>query len=140
MGGELMVELMEASPRVVEELDRLVLQPMSGVEELRRWLYENEFHVREDRLVPVGSRWYQVLSVKKAGEADPWPEGFPRDCYMVGYRTFRERDRLLAPYCREQLQKRREQLCRAAGTAGEDRLAREVGQLEGIIREAEAWS
>lgn len=140
MGGELMVELMEASPRVVEELDRLVLQPMSGVEELRRWLYENEFHVREDRLVPMGSRWYQVLSVKKAGEADPWPEGFPRDCYMVGYRTFSERDRLLAPYCREQLKKRREQLCRAAGTAGEDRLAREVGQLEGIIREAEAWS
>ena len=90
--------------------------------------------------MPVGSRWYQVLSVKKAGEADPWPEGFPRDCYMVGYRTFRERNRLLAPYCRDQLQKRREQLSQAAGKAGEDRLAREVGQLEGIIREAEAWS
>ena len=59
---------------------------------------------------------------------------------MVGYRTFRERDRLLAPYCREQLKKRREQLSRAAGTAGEDKLTREVGQLEGIIREAEAWS
>ena len=35
MGGELMVELLEDSKAVAEAMDKLVLQPMSGIEELR---------------------------------------------------------------------------------------------------------
>lgn len=140
MGGELMVELLQASPDVVDRLDRLVLQPMSGIEELRRWLYERSFHVREDRLVAVGGRWYQLLAVQKACEPDPWPVGFPRGCWLVGYRSFRDRDKLLGPYCEAQLKKRREQLRRAVGTAGEGKLSREAEQLQEIIKEMEAWN
>ena len=51
-----------------------------------------------------------------------------------------DRDRLLDPYCEEQLSKRRERLHQAAGTAGEDRLVREAGQLEQILKEMEAWN
>ena len=65
MGGELMIELLEASPEVASSLNRLVLQPMSGIEELRQWLYESSYHVIEDRLVAIGHRWYQLLSVHK---------------------------------------------------------------------------
>ena len=140
MGGELMIELLEASPDVVNQMERLVLQPMSGIEELRQWLYENSFHVREDRLIRVGKRWYQLICVQKAHRPDPWPEGFPRACWLAGYRSFMDRDRLLVPYCEEQLSKRRERLRQAAGTAGEDRLAREAGQLEQILKEMEAWN
>ena len=140
MGGELMIELLEASPEVAASMDRLVLQPMSGIEELRQWLYEHSFHVQEDRLVTVGQRWYQLLSVKKADEQDPWPEGFPQECWLVGYRAFADRDRLLGPYCEEQLRKRREQLRQALGTAGENRLSREAGQLEQIIKEIPQWN
>ena len=121
-------------------MDRLVLQPMSGIEELRQWLYGTGYHVLEDRLVAVGHRWYQLLSVRKAEEPDPWPEGFPMDCWLVGYRAFADRDRLLGPYCEEQLRKRREQLRQALGTAGEEKLAREAGQLEHIIKEIHQWN
>ena len=140
MGGELMVELLEASPKVAEPMDRLVLQPMSGIEELRQWLYEYRYHVKEDHLVLVGSRWYQLLSVKKADEQDPWPGGFPEDCFLVGYRSFMDRDKLLGPYCKAQLKKRRDQLQQAAGTAGEGKLSREAGQLEQILKEMEGWN
>ena len=140
MGGELIAELLRASPDVAEGLERLVLQPMSGIEELRAWLYENGYHVRTDRLVAVGSRWYQVICVQKGRCPDPWPEGFPRDCWLVGYRTFMDRDRLLKPYCEQQLNKRRVQLKRAAGTAGEAKLAREARQLEQIWEEMEGWN
>ena len=140
MGGELMVELLEASPKVAEPMDRLVLQPMSGIEELRKWLYEYRYHVMEDHLVLVGSRWYQLLSVKKADEQDPWPDGFPKDCFLVGYRSFMDRDKLLGPYCKAQLKKRRDQLQQAAGTAGEGKLSREAGQLEQILKEMEGWN
>lgn len=140
MGGELMIELLEASPDVAERLEKLVLQPMSGVEELRSWLYGHCYHVWEDRLVAVGVRRYQVLSVQKADRPDPWPEGFPRDCWLAGYRSFLDRDPLLETYCAEQLKKRQQQLHQAAGTAGAARLKREVRQLEEIIKETEGWN
>ena len=135
MGGELMVELLEASSDVAERMDKLVLQPMSGIEELRQWLYKNRWHVTADRLIPVGRRWYQLLSVQKADRSDPWPEGFPVDCWLVGYRSYVNRESGLKPYCQEQLQKRRERWEKAAGTAGEEKLAREAGQLEQIMKE-----
>ena len=140
MGGELMIELLEASPEVASSLNRLVLQPMSGIEELRQWLYKSSYHVIEDRLVAVGHRWYQLLSISKATEQDPWPEDFPQDCWLVGYRSFADRDRQLGDYCEEQLKKRRIQLRQAMGTTGEDRLARETGQLEQIIKEIHEWN
>ena len=140
MGGELMIELLETSPEVAASMDKLVLQPMSGIEELRQWLYENSFHMREDRLVNLGRRWYQLLSVRKADGPDPWPQGFPLDCWLVGYRSFADRDKLLGPYCEDQLKKRHLQLRQALGTAGEDRLSREAGQLEQIIKEIHRWN
>ena len=140
MGGELMIELLEAESAVAERLERLVLQPMSGIEELRQWLYEHSYRVQADRLVAVGSRWYQVICVQKGRCPDPWPEGFPRDCWLVGYRAFMDRDRLLKPYCEQQLNKRCVQLKRAAGTAGEAKLAREARQLEQIWEEMEGWN
>ncbi len=140
MGGELMVELLEASPEVAERMERLVLQPMSGIEELRQWLHEHSYHVLDDHLVMVGRRWYQLLSVKKADEQDPWPGGFPEDCFLVGYRSFMERDKLLGPYCKTQLKKRLDQLQQAAGTAGEGKLVREAGQLKQILKEMEGWN
>ena len=140
MGGELMIELLEASPEVAERLEKLVLQPMSGIEELRQWLYENSYHVMEDHMVIVGSRWYQLMAVRKADGPDPWPSGFPQGCYLVEYGSFARRDRLLRPYCEEQLKKRRRQLRQAMGTAGEDKLSREVEQLEKILKEIEEWN
>lgn len=140
MGGELMVEILAASPAVAERMERLVLQPMSGIEELRRWLFENSYHVLEDRLVRLDSRWYQLFSVRKQDEPDPWPEGFPTGCFLAGYRSFADRDELLGPYCAEQLTKRRQRLRQAAGTAGEERLSREAAQLERIIQEIETWN
>jgi tRNA A22 N-methylase len=140
MGGELMVEMLKASQEVAERMDRLVLQPMSGIEELRQWLYENGYHVIEDKLVAVGSRWYQLICVRKTDRFDPWPEGFPRTCWLVGYRSFDDQETGLEAYCREQLNKRRERLKRAAGTGGEGKLQREARQLEEIIKEIKRWN
>ena len=121
-------------------MDRLVLQPMSGIEELRQWLYENCFRVLADRLVSSGQRTYQVLCVRQVAQQDSWPERFPKDCYLVGYRAFLDREALLLPYCRAQLNKRRRQLQQAAGTPGGERLIREAEQINQIIQEMEKWN
>jgi tRNA (adenine22-N1)-methyltransferase len=139
MGGELVIEILEASPAVAESLDRLVLQPMSGIDKLRRWLYENRYHVKADRLVPAGRRWYQVICVQKREDIDSWPERFPEECYLVGYRSFRDKDERLGDYCKAQLRKRHLLIKQAAGAAGETKLVREAGQLERIMEEIELW-
>ena len=140
MGGELIAEMLKEAPVVAERMERLVLQPMSGIEELRQWLYENSYHVEKDRLVFVGSRWYQLLCVRKGDGPDPWPRGFPERCWLAGYRAYADREALLGPYCAEQLKKRRDRLKQAAGTAGEEKLFREAEQLEQIIKEIDQWN
>lgn len=139
MGGELIAHMLQSSPAVAESLERLVLQPMSGIEELRQWLFKNGYHVREDRLVADGSRWYQLFCVQKGRFPDPWPEGFPAECFLVGYRSFMDGDRLLGQYCEMLRHKRVVQLRQAAGTTGEAKLSREVCQLSKIIEEVEKW-
>ena len=78
MGGELITELLRAAPATVKAMDRIVLQPMSGMDKLRKWLYENCFHVMEDRLAVADGRWYQVICVQQRDLPDIWPERFPQ--------------------------------------------------------------
>ena len=140
MGGEMIAEMLEEAPAVAERMDRLVLQPMSGIEELRQWLYENSYHVEADKLVSVGRRWYQLLCIRKGDQPDPWPKGFPERCWLAGYRSFADREALLGSYCVEQLMKRQARLKQAAGTAGGKKLAHEADQLEQIIKETDRWN
>ena len=140
MGGELIIDILKATPQVAESMERIVLQPMSGIEPLRRWLYDNCYHVILDKLVTVGKRWYQLICIKKADRPDHWPECFPEKCYLLGYRSFADRDPFLLPYCEGQIQKKLMLLQKAAGTPGEERLARETGQLKKIIKEIRRWS
>ena len=80
------------------------------------------------------------LGLQKAATPDTLPDGFPEDCWLVGYRSFADRDGLLGAYCQAQMEKRRRQLRQAAGTAGEEKLFREIEQLEQILKEIDEWN
>lgn len=140
MGGELMIELLSACPQVVAGFHRLVLQPMTGVEELRRWLYENRFHLLEDKIAAVGDRLYQVLCLCPSDTMDPWPKGFPEGYFGIGYRAFEKRDPLLLGFTKELLQRRQTALALAKGTPKEAALVREIEPLTAIIKEASTWN
>ncbi len=62
MGGETIVEILSAADWVKNTRLRLVLQPMTRAEELRRWLLTNGFTITEERLVRDGHRLYPVLA------------------------------------------------------------------------------
>ena len=62
MGGETIVEILSAAAWVKDTRLRLVLQPMTRAEELRRWLLTNGFTIAEERLVQDGHRLYPVLA------------------------------------------------------------------------------
>ncbi len=63
MGGETVADILSAAEWIKDKRLRLVLQPMTRAEELRRWLLTNGFSIAEERLVQDGHRLYPVMAV-----------------------------------------------------------------------------
>ena len=66
MGGELIASIIDACPEVRDTDVRLVLQPMTKSEELRRYLSENGFEILYENTVFEG-KYYTVISCRYTG-------------------------------------------------------------------------
>ena len=64
MGGETIAAILEAAPWVQNEGVRLILQPMTRAEDLRRWLLTHGFSVLEEHLIIDGRHLYPVLAAE----------------------------------------------------------------------------
>jgi len=64
MGGETIAAILEAAPWVKNSRLRLILQPMTRAEDLRRWLLQNGFSVMEEHLIVDGRHLYPVLAAE----------------------------------------------------------------------------
>ena len=96
MGGELIAKILSAAPDVAHSTKAIVMQPMRGVEELRRFLRENRFRIIDERLMLDTGRIYQIISAIP-GEPDAIPSWFPKDEYSLGHMMFEKGDPLLLP-------------------------------------------
>jgi tRNA (adenine22-N1)-methyltransferase len=72
MGGETIAAILAAAPWTRERGITLVLQPMSSMPDLRRWLQENGYQIVTERLAREGDALYTALSVQ-GGEMAPLP-------------------------------------------------------------------
>ena len=64
MGGETIATILEAAPWVQNEGVRLILQPMTRAEDLRRWLLTHGFSILEEHLITDGRHLYPVLAAE----------------------------------------------------------------------------
>ncbi len=64
MGGETIAAILEAALWVKDHRLRLILQPMTRAEDLRRWLLHNGFSVLEEHLIRDGRHLYPVLAAE----------------------------------------------------------------------------
>ena len=64
MGGETIAAILEAAPWVKDTRLRLILQPMTRAEDLRRWLLRNGFSVLEEHLITDGRHLYPVMAAE----------------------------------------------------------------------------
>ena len=67
MGGELISEILSACPYIQNENIRLILQPMSAVESLRKYLADNGFTIPEERLACSNRKLYQCIAAQYDG-------------------------------------------------------------------------
>lgn len=89
MGGETIAAILQAASWTKNAAYRLILQPMTRSEKLRRFLYENGFSIEEERIADDGRRCYTVICASYSGESFvpseercfvgkvPLPEGKP---------------------------------------------------------------
>ena len=139
MGGTLMARLLDACPTPLMGARLAVLQPMRAGEDIRRYLYARGYCVERDLVVADAGRLYEVFSVlpPAPGARDAWPEGFPVDCFSVGYRAFATREPLLEALVQRQLAQCELRLRTARGTPGEATLAEKAAQMRAILERLE---
>ena len=77
MGGEVIASILGAAPWLKETGARLVLQPMTRAEELRRFLAEHGFEILEERPVLSLGRPYSVLLTAYTGRQEAGGNSFP---------------------------------------------------------------
>lgn len=66
MGGEMITHIIDEAPWVKNSFTRLILQPMTRAEHLRRYLDEHGFVIREEQLVKT-DRIYQIICAEYDG-------------------------------------------------------------------------
>jgi tRNA (adenine22-N1)-methyltransferase len=102
MGGGLIASILAAQPGVLAEVSRLVLQPMNDAATLRRWLYENGWHIAEESLATADGRLYEIIAAEPGGEATPEPW-----LLTLGPKLFQDRPPLFAQHVAAQTERLR---------------------------------
>lgn len=69
MGGETIAAILAAAPWVQDSRYRLILQPMTRGEELRRYLFGAGFAIQEEQVAADSRHIYAVLSAQYTGQA-----------------------------------------------------------------------
>ncbi len=93
MGGILINNILDSDARRLTSVKRYVLQPMTAIEETRKYLSENGFSIDDERLAKEGEKIYAIISavpgtMKIDGEID----------FYIGKRLIENRDRFLSEY------------------------------------------
>lgn len=74
MGGELIADIIADSPFFKDNSIHLVLQPMTKIPVLRRWLWDNGFSVEREVYLEDMGHFYTVLSSRFTGEKYEYTE------------------------------------------------------------------
>ena len=74
MGGELIADIISSSEFLMNNSIHLVLQPMTKIPVLRRWLWDNGFCVEREVYLEDMGHFYTVLSARYTGETYVYSE------------------------------------------------------------------
>ena len=110
MGGTLIAQILDVSQPFMGA-KKCVVQPMRGAEDIRRWLYERNYPVFEDRGVFDAGRYYQIFSIGEPMERpQELPQNRPNDFFLLGYTAFQNREPLMKPLLEQMLATTRRKL------------------------------
>lgn len=133
MGGILISEILEADLAMARKAERLILQPMSGFTELRRWLVTHGFRIVDECLAKEDRRIYEIICAQ-AGESQP-PDDFMD---LVGYCLPQSGDPLFLEFISNQTRRFQKIIREAGAGSGTDQLIRHCEQTLIKLKEVAA--
>ncbi len=68
MGGILISQILSQSEKCAKSAERLILQPMTEVEYLRKYLFDNGFTIYDEKIAREDERYYCIICAKKGDE------------------------------------------------------------------------
>ena len=103
LGGLTIIDILNASPEVLEKAETLVLSPATHESEVRHWLKDKGWQLADEELVEDHDRIYQILQATPEGKRQD--ENWTELEYEVGPVILRKRHLLLKEYLSRKLKK-----------------------------------
>lgn len=104
MGGALMVQILMAHPKILSEVQEVVLQPQSEVFKVREMLSEQGFSIVMERMMIEDDKYYVMMKGKRSsGLANPsFFQMMSQEHYHFGRLLLEEKNPILYSYlCKE---------------------------------------
>ena len=74
MGGRLMQRIISEEQEKTDSFQEMVLQPQSELEDFRRFLYQQGYHITEENMIEEDGKFYPLMLVKKSEQTAPVPD------------------------------------------------------------------
>ena len=136
MGGALMIDILDASPMVVDRLKRIVLQPNVGAEAVRIWAEKNRWQIVAEDLIRENDI-FSVIIVLEQGRSDRFMSAV--ELYL-GPKLLAEHHPMLGLYISEEWEKTQhilEQLAKSDSKESrkkEKQLRQKWEDINGVIK------
>lgn len=101
MGGILTTQILEIGKSNLKNVKKIILQPQKNVDEVRRFLYKNNFKIVEDEMIVDNNKFYTVIVVKPEFEEETYTE----TDYLFGKYSIEKKCPVLKEYILKQINK-----------------------------------
>ncbi|MCR2044933.1 tRNA (adenine(22)-N(1))-methyltransferase [Anaerosalibacter massiliensis] len=65
MGGLLIKDIIEKDLEITKTINNFIFQPMGAAEELRKYLYENNFKIIDEKIIKEDGKYYEIIYVSR---------------------------------------------------------------------------
>lgn len=96
MGGILISDILSDSIKCAYNAEKIILQPMTEVEYLRKFLFDNGFTIYDEDIAKENERYYNILCVKKGEECD-----YDDFDLFFGKKIFEKKDETIERYLKK---------------------------------------
>jgi len=72
MGGTLIKTILDEGKDKLEKVERLILQPNIHAIEIRKWLIENDWELKDEKILEEDGKIYEILVAEKGNPLNPY--------------------------------------------------------------------
>lgn len=100
MGGMLISEILDNNKKIAKSIKRFILQPMVASDELRKYLYKNNYKIVNEKLSKEDERYYEIIVVEHGNDK------IEDEIYFeIGKKLIDNKDPLLLKFIEKKLKK-----------------------------------